>query len=212
MRSGRHGGPAEERSWSHWGDPTITTVGWEPPPNPLSDCSPAPGSGTPSAAASTRCGRASRLRGESPPEHAIPSTCGSRTSSGSTPASSINPARLTCGVLVLTMFSSPPRSGIEPRSRLVDGCLIASRARASVCRHVRRSPPTVVEPIEPVIGARAFGIPPAAASRDDRSDGAHALLPADFFFEYCPVGCTGRRRGVDGESSRTPRSLHDLSF
>jgi hypothetical protein len=35
--------------------------------------------------------------------------------------------------------------------------------------------------IEPVMSVRAFGIRPAAASRDGRSDGAHALLPADIF-------------------------------
>jgi hypothetical protein len=52
---------------------------------------------------------------------------------------------------------------------------------AFVCRQRRRSQPTAVEAIEAVIGARAFGIPPAEASRGERSDGEHALLPADIF-------------------------------
>lgn len=48
------------------------------------------------------------------------------------------------------------------------GCLIARRPRLPCCPHLRPPQPTVVTGIEPVIAARAFGIPPAEASRDDR--------------------------------------------
>jgi hypothetical protein len=44
------------------------------------------------------------------------------------------------------------------------GCLMLT-STASVCRQPRRS---LLEAIEPFIGARNFGIPPAEASRDDR--------------------------------------------
>ena len=41
--------------------------------------------------------------------------------------------------------------------------------------------PLMVKAIDRVIGALAHGIRPAEASRDGRSDGEHALLPADIF-------------------------------
>ncbi len=39
----------------------------------------------------------------------------------------------------------------------------------------------------------ALPISPAQASRDDRSDGAHALPPADILSSYCPGWCTGEK-------------------
>ena len=46
----------------------------------------------------------------------------------------------------------------------------------------------VLGPIEPLIGARAFGIPRAEASRDGRLDGAHAPLPADILSSTAQLG------------------------
>jgi hypothetical protein len=51
---------------------------------------------------------------------------------------------------------------------------------------------------------RASGIPPAEASRDDRSDGAHAHLPADIFSSTVQLGAPGRDRGVNEEPSASP--------
>ncbi len=51
---------------------------------------------------------------------------------------------------------------------------------ASACRQLRRSQPTVMDAIEPVIGGRAFGIPPAEASRDGRRGKAHAIYLRTF--------------------------------
>jgi hypothetical protein len=48
--------------------------------------------------------------------------------------------------------------------------------------------PTVAETIDPITGARAFGIPRVEASRDDGSDGAHALLPADISSSTVQLG------------------------
>jgi hypothetical protein len=59
------------------------------------------------------------------------------------------------------------------------------------CRQPRRLEPMTVEPIVPVMGVSAFGIRPSEASRDDRSDGAYALLPADISSSTVQLGARG---------------------
>jgi hypothetical protein len=59
---------------------------------------------------------------------------------------------------------------------------------ASVCRQRRRFQPTAVEAIGRVMCPRPSGIPPAEASRVDRSDGTHALLPAEIFSSTVQLG------------------------
>jgi hypothetical protein len=50
---------------------------------------------------------------------------------------------------------------------MLDGCLIASKARAPFAGSATLQP-TAVEAMECSIGGRAFGIPPNEASRVDR--------------------------------------------
>jgi hypothetical protein len=62
------------------------------------------------------------------------------------------------------------------------------RPTATVCHELR---PLMVEPVDLVIDARAFGIPLAEASRVDRSDAEHALLPAGIFSSTVQLGARG---------------------
>jgi hypothetical protein len=67
---------------------------------------------------------------------------------------------------------------------VLDGCL----DRHSVLPHLPPSQPTVCKAIEPVIGARASRTLRVEASRDERSDGALALLPAGIFSSTVQLG------------------------
>jgi hypothetical protein len=79
---------------------------------------------------------------QSPRDHAIPSTTGARTSSDATPASSVDPGRLTCGVRVHKVFPSPRPSRIEIAVRAPDGTslLPAPTRLADVAPFVRFGP------------------------------------------------------------------------
>jgi hypothetical protein len=72
------------------------------------------------------------------------------------------------------------------------------------CRQPRRLEPMTMDPIEPVMRVSAFGTRPAEASRDDRSDGAYALLPADISSSTVQLGALRSFRGDSGERSESP--------
>jgi hypothetical protein len=65
------------------------------------------------------------------------------------------------------------------------------------------------EAIEPVIGARAFGFPRAEAWRDGRSNGGHALLPADILSSTVQLGAQCHVSGHRAEMSRDILPPHD---
>jgi len=75
------------------------------------------------------------------------------------PTPEIQPGEAGRGEIVERSESARDQGG-----PMFGGCLMLT-STASVCRRPRRS---LLEAIEPFIGARAFGIPPAEASRDDR--------------------------------------------
>ena len=77
------------------------------------------------------------------------------------------------------------------RVGMFGGYLMTSRALLRLPAASSFSTDGCAESIQSVIGARAFGIPPAEASRDDRLDGAHAHLPADYFSSTVQLGARG---------------------
>jgi hypothetical protein len=84
----------------------------------------------------------------------------------------------------------------------------STHGRASVCGTFGASIRRLWNRRRPFIGAPAFGIPPAEASRDDRSDGPHARLPADIF----RLPSSWVHWGEIAESAGSRPALHDFSL
>jgi hypothetical protein len=84
----------------------------------------------------------------------------------------------------------------------------STHGRASVCGTFGASIRRLWNRRRPFIGAPAFGIPPAEASRDDRSDGPHARLPADIF----RLPSSWVHWGEIAESAGSRPGLHDFSL
>lgn len=74
------------------------------------------------------------------------------------------------------------------RGEIVEPLEMAGEQRGVRQPATSPSQQAVLGPIEPLIGARAFGIPRAEASRDGRLDGAHAPLPADILSSTAQLG------------------------
>jgi hypothetical protein len=88
------------------------------------------------------------------------------------------------------------------------GCLISHDEEIPSAASFVVPRPTVVRRIAAVMGVRASGIPPAEASRDERSETAHAHLPADISSSTVQLGA----RGEIGENSWSPQILSDFSI